>query len=87
MSLTGSSNQQPEFEDIVPGLPGIDFTTTTLYYCPSDFSPCRFRTTKAGMKEGAAAIHLKRDHQVTGAMMKNSPSGTYKFRKVRQENK
>ena len=39
------------------------------------------------MKEGAAAKHLKEEHKVTGAMMKKSSSGTYKFRKQKQEQK
>ena len=87
MSLTGTSNQQSEFDDIVSGLQGIDLSSTTrttaLFFCPL----CRFRTTKEGMLTGAAAKHLKEAHQVTGAMMRNSPSpSTYKFRKstVRQ---
>ena len=60
-------------------------SNTTLFFCP--LSPCRFKTTKEGMKEGAAAKHLKEVHKVTGAMMKKEPSGTYKFRKVKQEQK
>ena len=53
---------------------------TTLFVCPL----CSFKTTMKGMKEGTAAKHLKEEHRVTGAMMKNSPSGTYRFRKVRR---
>ena len=46
-----------------------------------------FYTTKAGMEEGAAAKHLQTEHKVTGAEMRTAPSGTYKFRRVKQENK
>ena len=53
---------------------------TTLFFCPL----CSFKTTREGMKEGTAAKHLKEEHRVTGAMMMNSPSGTYHFRKVRK---
>ena len=57
--------------------------TRTIFFCP--LLPCWFKTTKEGMKEGPAAIHLKEEHKVSGAMMKASSSGTYKFRKVKQE--
>ena len=63
----------------------VSSNTTTLFFCP--LPPCRFNTTKEGMKEGAAAKHLKEEHKVTGAMMKKSSSGTYKFRKQKQEQK
>ena len=39
------------------------------------------------MEEGAAAKHLQTEHKVTGAEMRTAPSGTYKFRRVKQENK
>ena len=39
------------------------------------------------MKEGAAAKHLKEEHSVTGQMMTNANSGTYKFVKVKRESK
>ena len=49
-------------------------------------SLCRFNTTKEGMKKGAAARQLKIEHKVTDAMMTNSPEGSYRFKKDKQEN-
>lgn len=60
---------------------------TTLFFCPLTKTGCHFYTTKAGMEEGAAAKHLQNEHKVTGAEMRTAPSGTYKFRRVKQENK
>ena len=57
----------------------VNSSTTTHFFCP--LSPCMFRTSKKGMKEGLAARHLKEEHEVTGAMMKKSNKGTFKFRK------
>ena len=63
----------------------VNSSTTINFFCP--LSPCRFKTNKEGMKEGLAARHLKEEHKVTGAMMKNSSSGTYTFKKLKQEQK
>ena len=56
----------------------------TLFFCPLPL--CRFNTTKEGIKKGAAARQLKIEHKVTDAMMTNSPEGSYRFKKDKQEN-
>ena len=63
----------------------VGSSTTTLFFCP--LSPCRFKTNKEGMAGGVAARHLKEEHKVTGAMMRKSSSGYYKFKKLKQEQK
>ena len=80
MPLEGPPNQTPELPEIVSGVQRTDLhsTNTTLYFCP--LTACRFKTTREGMLNGKAAQHLKGEHKLTGAMMKNSPFGTYKFR-------
>ena len=52
------------------------------FYCPLS---CNFFTTKQGMEKGDAAKHLQRVHKVTGQIMEKAKSGTYRFRKVKQE--
>ena len=62
------------------------FTSTITLTITFTLTLCRFNTTKEGMKEGAAARHLKIEHKVTDAMMTNSPEGSYRFKKDKQEN-
>ena len=55
-----------------------------LYCCPLE--SCTFATDKAGMKGGVAAEHLKLDHSISGDMIKKAEKGSYKFKKVKEEN-
>ena len=82
MPLEGPSNQTPELPEIASGVQRTDLhsTNTTLYFCP--LTACRFKTTKEGIKKGEAVRHLNDEHRITGALMKNSPPGTYKFSKL-----
>lgn len=57
---------------------------TTIFLCP--LMPCQFKTTKDGMKDGEGGRHLKNEHRLTGAIMKTSAEGTYKFTKVKLDN-
>ena len=82
MPLEGPPNQTPELPEIVSGVQRTDLhsTNTTLYFCP--LTACRFKTTKEGIKKGEAVRHLNDEHRITGAIMNNSPPGTYKFSKL-----
>ena len=50
----------------------------SMYHCP--ITNCKFRTTKEGMNNREAAIHLKNEHGIKAADMK---PGMYKFEKSR----
>ena len=50
------------------------------------FESCTFATDKEGMKGGVAAEHLKLDHSISGDMIKKAEKGSYKFKKVKEEN-
>ena len=81
-----SVRQQPPTPATPSSSSSSSCSNTTLYQCP--ISPCRFKTTKKGLRSTkVAAKHLKEEHKVTGAMMKKSEPGTYQFRKVKQEQK
>ena len=51
----------------------------SMYHCP--ISNCKFITTKEGMKNSEAAIHLKNEHGIKAADMK---PGMYKFEKIKK---
>jgi len=51
----------------------------SMYHCP--IIECKFITTKEGMKNSEAAIHLKNEHGIKAADMK---PGMYKFEKIKK---
>jgi len=51
----------------------------SMYHCP--INDCKFITTKEGMKNSEAAIHLKNEHGIKAADMK---PGMYKFEKIKK---
>lgn len=51
----------------------------SVYHCP--LSECKFTTTKEGMKNSEAALHLKNEHGIKACDMK---PGMYKFEKSKK---
>ena len=73
---------RPSITQTLPPLNPSSSSVEIRFYCPLS---CDFFTTKQGMEKGDAAKHLQRVHKVTGQIMEKAKSGTYRFRKVKQE--
>ena len=72
----GSAAELPEVKQ--EAMPFPTPKLQSLYYCP--ISDCSFYTSKEGMKNSKAALHMKNDHKIQAKDMK---PGMYKFTKIK----